>query len=108
MDRIDARDLLGSLAGQTIHTLAGRPNRVLSIGRDQVLVATNRSPQGKPVPIAWVQEALDRLVTDREVRISVPSVGYRSAFIGAVLSQVPGALVDGRLVRLPEEARGRR
>jgi len=37
------------------------------------------------VPIDWVQSALDRLLTDQQVVISVDSVGYRSAFIGAVL-----------------------
>jgi hypothetical protein len=42
------------------------------------------------VPLAWIQDALDRLATDGEVEISVESVGYRSAFIGAVL----GALDD--------------
>ena len=52
-------------------------------------MATARSPTGQPVPIAWVQHALDRLAADGEIEISVESVGYRSAFIGAVL----GALV---------------
>ena len=45
------------------------------------------------MPIAWVQAALDRLESDGEIEISVPSVGYRSAFIGAVLREVPGAEV---------------
>jgi hypothetical protein len=40
------------------------------------------------VPIARVQEALDRLGPDGEVEISVESVGYRSAFIGAVSSSL--------------------
>jgi hypothetical protein len=38
------------------------------------------------VPLKWVQDALDRLADEGEVEISVESVGYRSAFIGAVLS----------------------
>ena len=38
------------------------------------------------MPIKWVQDALDRLAADGEVEISVESVGYRSAFVGAVLS----------------------
>jgi len=49
-------------------------------------VAKTRSPSGQLVPIRWVQDALDRLATDGEVELSVASVGYRSAFIGAVLS----------------------
>ena len=47
--------------------------------------------QGRAVPISWIQDALDKLEAAGEVEISVESVGYRSAFIGAVLSQVPGA-----------------
>jgi hypothetical protein len=42
------------------------------------------------VPIAWVQDALDRLDRDGEIEISVESVRYRSAFIGAVLLALPG------------------
>jgi len=71
-------------------TISGQPNRILRIANGEVIVATQKSPDGKPVPIAWVQAALDRLVTDGEVEINVPSVGCRSAFIGAILSNVPG------------------
>lgn len=40
--------------------------------------------------LAAVQAALDRLVADGEVAISVRSVGHRSAFVGAVLLMLPG------------------
>lgn len=69
-----------------LETLTGRPNTVLALEGDAVRVATTRSPQGALVPIKWVQDALDRLAADGEVEISVESVGYRSAFVGAVLS----------------------
>jgi uncharacterized protein DUF3883/EVE domain-containing protein len=87
----DARSHLASLVGWTIQTLSGAPNTVLRLEGDDVMVATTRSPQGQPVPIAWVQTALDRLLRDGEVEISVASVGYRSAFIGAALATLPGA-----------------
>jgi hypothetical protein len=86
----DARKLLHGLIDKAIHTLTGRPNTILGLEGDAVLVATARSSTGQPVPIAWVQDALDRLAADGEIEISVESVGYRSAFIGAVL----GALED--------------
>jgi hypothetical protein len=89
-----ARKLLESLVGREITTITGRPNRILRVDGDQVVVATTRSPNGQKVPVEWVQEALDRLVQDRALTISVASVRYRSAFIGAVLSQLPGAEVD--------------
>jgi len=101
MDRIDAVALLGSLQGRAIHTLTGKPNRVLRIEGSNAIVATNKSPEGRPVPIAWVQSALDRLTTDGAVEINVESVGYRSAFVGAVLSAVPGVVVGPGVVRLP-------
>jgi hypothetical protein len=73
---VDARSYLGSLIGKTIYTLGRRqPNRILAIEGDQIIVATNRSPAGEPVPIASVQDALDRLFRDRELAISVESVG---------------------------------
>jgi hypothetical protein len=84
----DARTILQALVGETIHTLTGRPNRVLAVEGGNVRVGTSRSPSGQLVPIVWVQEALDRLAREGEVEISVESVGYRSAFIGAVLSSL--------------------
>ena len=92
MDRqYDAREVLEGLVGKTIHTLTGRPNTVLGIEGDQVRVGTTRSPNGTQVPIQWVQDALDRLASEGEVEISVDSVGYRSAFIGAVLCTLEDA-----------------
>ena len=87
----DARALLTGLVGREISTLTGRPNTVLRVDDYHVIVATEKSPKGQPVPIDSVQSALDRLIEDGQVEISVPSVGYRSAFIGAVLSTLPGA-----------------
>ena len=88
---LDARSHLASLVGTTIQTLSGASNTVLRLQGNEVIVATARSPQGQPVPIAWVQAALERLRRDGEVEISVASVGYRSAFVGAALAALPGA-----------------
>jgi putative restriction endonuclease len=87
----DARALLADLVDRPLRTISGRPNRIVEIADDSVLVATDRSPGGQPVPIAWVQNALDLLDANGEVRIDVSTVGHRSAFIGAVLREVPGA-----------------
>jgi hypothetical protein len=43
------------------------------------------------VPLASVQDALDRIQRYGELEISVASVGQRSEFIGAVLLALPGA-----------------
>jgi hypothetical protein len=77
--RHDARTLLGKLVGQPLTTLGGRPNRILRVGEVDVTVASERSPEGQPVPIVWVQQALDRLVQDGHVAITPEVVGYRSA-----------------------------
>lgn len=98
--RTDARRFLEELEGRPLETLTGRPNRILRVEGDSVIVGTNRSPSGKPVPIAWVQDALDRLTNEGEVVISVESVGYSSAFIAQVLSAVPGATASKGKVRL--------
>lgn len=85
------RAVLLALVGRTIPTLTGQPNRVLAVSAEDVMVATRRSPEGKPVPIADIQSAADRLFEAGEIEISVANVGYRSAFVGAVLSSLPGA-----------------
>src|SRR5687767_14770039 len=51
---MDARTHLQSLVGKEIQTMTGQPNRILSVGYEDVVVATSKSPEGKPVPIAWV------------------------------------------------------
>lgn len=87
---MDAHRHLQGLVGTTIPTLTGRPNRIIEVREEDVLVGTERSPEGQPVPIELVQDAMDRLVRDRVVEISVDSVGHRSAFVGAVLGSLPG------------------
>jgi hypothetical protein len=94
MVRIDARRHLESLVGQTLWTATRRqPNRILGVTPTQVVVATDKSPAGQPVPLEWVQSAFDRLAAGEEVRVSVPSLGYRSAFVGAAMLSLPGARV---------------
>ena len=88
---VDARSLLRSIEGRTLHTVTGCENRVLRVDSKSVLVWTRKSPCGQPVPLKWVQNALDRLEQDGEIEISTASVGFRSAFIGAVLLELPGA-----------------
>jgi hypothetical protein len=85
-----ARDLLRGLIGQTIQTVTGRPNTVIAVGDKDVVIGTQRSPDGTSVPIEWVQDALDLLEAEGEVEVSVESVGHRSAFVGAALLAIPG------------------
>ena len=91
---IDARTYLQSLVGQEIRTLTEqRPNRILRIERVEVIVGTTRSPDGRPVPIQWLQDAIDLLVHEGEVAVDVETLGHRGAFIGAFLATLPGAFV---------------
>jgi hypothetical protein len=102
MNRWDARAHLESLVGETIDTLTGRPNSILRVEGETVFVGTGKSPGGKPVPIQWVQDAMDQLAAAGELAIEVETVGYRSAFIGAVLLTLPDVVrVEGtRRVKL--------
>jgi len=66
--RIDARQHLESLVGKTIYTLSRqRPNRILRVTEDAVVVATQKSPGGMPVQLGRIQNAIDRLVRDGEI-----------------------------------------
>lgn len=89
--RAEVMKLLSDLVGRELRTVSGRKNVILRLEADDVVVATSRSPNGKLVPIQSVADAVERLRRDGEIEISPSSVGYRSAFIGAVLRQVPGA-----------------
>lgn len=91
--RESAGDLLRRLIGVELKTVAGSPNMILGVQGDQVIVATQRSPDGRPVSVRDVQRALDILVETGSIAIHPTDVGYRSAFIGAVLSTLPGARI---------------
>ena len=91
---------LDGLVGRTIPTMTGRPNRILAVEGARVLVGTGRSPEGAAVGIADIQVAANRLYAEGSIDISVESVGHRSAFIGAVLATLPGALVELRPRRI--------
>lgn len=92
----DIATYLGTLVGRTIPTMTGRPNRIVRLSGDHVWVATERSPQGKPVAIAEIQEAADLLFAHCDLIIDVATVGHRSAFVGAVLGSLPGVVVMTR------------
>jgi hypothetical protein len=89
----DARQILESLVGETVYTITEKkPNRIVAVGADKVRVDTGADP--KEVPVQWVQNGIDLLFARGEVRIDVPTLGYRSSFIGAVLATLPGAVAE--------------
>jgi hypothetical protein len=90
---LDARALVESLVGQQVLTVTGRSNTVLRVADGNVVVGTDRSPDGELVPIDSLRSALERLLEVREVEVSPRSLGYRSSFVGAVLLTLPGAVV---------------
>jgi Family of unknown function (DUF6884) len=81
------------LIGRPLLTVTGRENRILEVDAAGVLVATGRSPTGQWVRISSIDKAVERIEREREIEGSVQSLGYRSAFIGAVLRELPGAEV---------------
>src|SRR4051794_3478250 len=91
---LDARQLATALVGVPLRTLTQQKlNRIIRVDAADVIVETQKSPSGEPVPLEWLQEALDRLGAGEEVEVSVQSLGHRGAFIGAFLAAVPGAKV---------------
>ncbi|HEY4454770.1 MAG TPA: hypothetical protein VGN81_10710 [Pseudonocardiaceae bacterium] len=85
-----AANLLRSLIGQKLQTITGSPNTILGVSETHAKVATDKSPDGEKVQINEVETALEQLLTTGEVVCDPPHVGYRSAFIGAVLRTLPG------------------
>lgn len=85
----EARELLESLIGTRIQTATGRSNTVLGFRGPNVLVGTDRSPEGQLVEINDVQRGLDLLAEHGTTTVSVDELGHRSSFIGAVLAKLP-------------------
>ncbi|MEU4803156.1 hypothetical protein [Actinosynnema sp. NPDC023587] len=88
-----AADVLGGLVGREIKTVSGYSNWILDVDPASVLVRTRRSAGGESVPVSAVQAGLDRLFAQGRVTADVPSLGYRSAFVAAVLATLPRAMV---------------
>lgn len=90
----DATELLHRLVGVPLLTPTRRsPNTVLDVSPPNVLVATDKKPAGESVPIEQVQRGLDLLLEVGEVEVNPDTLGHRSSFIGAILLQLPGAVV---------------
>ncbi|MEU4743288.1 hypothetical protein AB0G02_22890 [Actinosynnema sp. NPDC023658] len=86
-----AEDLLRDLIGVELRTSTGLPNTVLGVRGADIRVRTQRSPEGRPVPISDVQRGLDLLAARGSVPVNVDVLGHRSTFVGAVLAALPGA-----------------
>lgn len=98
----DIRAHVKSLVGASIETVSGQPNEVLRVDDEHVYVRTGHTTptRGEPVRLDVLEEAADRLWRDGEIRIDVESVGYRSAFVGAVLASLPGTQTARRPARV--------
>ncbi|MDL5159280.1 hypothetical protein [Actinomycetospora termitidis] len=88
--RENVTDLLRRLIGVPLRTVRGQANRILTVQPPTVTVATDRSPEGRPVSIAEVEHALTTLRVEGSVTVDPGHIGYRSAFVGAVLLTLPG------------------
>lgn len=92
----DASALLRSLIGDPVETVTGSVNTIVEVGRKQVRVTTDRSPQGQWVDVRDVQAGLEKLYAQGSVLVSVEELGHRSSFVGAVLATIPGTMVSLR------------
>lgn len=89
--------------GKTIHTPAqGRENLVARVSGANVYVVTDESSEAEPVSLAKLQQGIDLLLEDGEVRIAPETFDNyrRSSFIGAALAAIPGTLITDRPVRV--------
>jgi 5-methylcytosine-specific restriction protein A len=99
----DIGEYLAGLVGETLTTMTGKPNHIVSLGDKSVVVGTEDNPAGSPVSIALVQDVADRVFSGEEVVFDPQA---RSAFVGAVLLTIPEVevLADPRRARLRPEA----
>jgi 5-methylcytosine-specific restriction enzyme A len=107
-ERVDARALVEAAVGTTVFTVEQEhPNHILRLDGDQVVVGTGRSPAGQRVPLRDIQDAADRLMGEGEIRITPSEIGYRSAFVGAILATHPAAVGLTKPARVRLKGSGR-
>jgi hypothetical protein len=87
---IDIRQVITSRVGQELKT-PGRnhSNWVLRIEDDFVIVATEKSMTGEPVPIRSVESALKELVTTGQCTTHRQEGCFRGSFFVAFLRSLP-------------------
>ena len=95
----NARTLAEDLVGQTIFTLGhDKPNTIIAVHGENVVVGTTKSPGGKPVPLGTLQLGLDALEETGEFRVRPESLNQnrRSSFVGAAIATLPNVAVEHR------------
>lgn len=99
MDLCDQiRPMLRRLVGaEPIPTISrGRPNWILGVDHDQILVhteKTRREGEPQPVPVEWIEDVCRMLCERGRVSrddLQGTKARFRSAFIFAILAQLPG------------------
>jgi hypothetical protein len=75
--------LLESLVGPPISTVTGRPNTVLRVADDSLVVAASRSQTGSRCRSNGCRAVLSSSLDTGEIEVSVPSLVHRSSFVGA-------------------------
>lgn len=101
-----AEELLRGLTGETISTPTGKENRILKVGDGAVLVGTDRSPEGQPVPLDDIQHGLDVLASRGTLQVSVEEFGHGSTFVEAVLANLPHVSKDPSSATLTLDSSG--
>jgi hypothetical protein len=86
----EAGEVLRTLIGEEIGAITGAPNMVLSVQDRSALVDSSQSLQGQPVEISEVQRGMDKLKARGTLRVTQEELGRHSAFVGAVLTTLPG------------------
>jgi hypothetical protein len=104
-----AAALLRRLIGIELKTPSGRSNMIVGIDSTSAWVATDRSPDGRAVPIEDIASALSTLRRAGAVTVTPQDLGYRSTFVATVLLTLPGTMLRGSppqiiLGNLPEGA----
>jgi hypothetical protein len=92
---VDARAYLERLVGQTIPTITGKPNTIVAVRGADVFVRTGDTVDpavGEPVPIQWVQDALNTLYANGRIGINTTEATASQCVRWRVLSTLPGAV----------------
>jgi hypothetical protein len=88
---IDMHRLLKPYEGRTIKTYKGKPNRIIDIENESVLVGTMKSPSGEPVVVDDIRESLERLLEEGQVMYKGAAPrSNRDSFVVAFLLSLDG------------------
>jgi hypothetical protein len=100
---LDARSHLESLVGRSVRARNGMTITILEVQESVAVVRAGADPKNEVILLAWVQWALDHLLSTGEMFVPLGAFGTSTEPLVALLATLPGARATGNGIVVLED-----